>query len=127
MPFDTTTPATGALVYTGAGGLFTELCKGIGACNSLKYIGRKNLAQIKEDVQTILEPGRLDIWDGQAAAFDLFDANIMTLRKSIVKLITDRLLDEPTVVYQLGLDTADIDRVLARLREKMVADAKTVL
>jgi hypothetical protein len=126
-PFGSITdPPAYAITYTGAGGLFTEIGKAIGAVNCLKYVARNLLSQIETDVLAVIEPGRIYVYDGMTEACAALDLAILVKRRAILEFIKRRLQDRPTIVYQLGLDSDDINLILVRLREKMVADAKTV-
>lgn len=126
MPFDSDAVPAATITYDGAGGLFTEIGKMIGGCKSLEYICEHNFEQIKEDIETPIEPARLFIFDGLTAAFDLLTADVLKMRRSILDGVKKRLQDRPTVVNQLSLDTDDLNVILPRLREKMVVDGKTV-
>lgn len=114
------------MTYEGAGGVFTDIGKIVGAVFGVE-------GQIEDDVDPMMleiivafDDTTMTNIEGMKAAFDTYKAAANTFRKAISENTKKRLLD-PLVTTELGLPSnSDIDLLLEKFRAKMVADGETV-
>lgn len=115
-----------ALTYDGAGGIFTHLGKYIARIDSYATIAGTTLPADLSAILTSLGT----LWlpaEGLAASYEQYKSNVNTWRQTLGRYCDKRLLDQDTVVSQLGLPTGtSIQVVVTELIKRMLLDAETV-
>jgi hypothetical protein len=116
-----------ALLYDGAGGLFTDLGKIIGVVFGAEGYSEDALDPGLLEIITAFDDSTMTNIEGLKGTFDSLKQALLDFRKGVSLNCDKRMLDPVRVINQLGLSTTtNINEVLEALHRQMLLDGKTI-
>jgi hypothetical protein len=123
MPFDLDPP----FAWDGAGGVMTDVGKIVGLSNNVEQKVEGGLDAALAEIITSFDDASMVYIEGLSAAHEEYKKQTVAFRKSLLSVMEKRLTSPAIVVTTLGLPSyTNLSQILPRLREKMVADGKTI-
>jgi hypothetical protein len=119
-----------ALIYTGTTGLFTQLGKLVKQYEQFKEDANDASSGLDADRDEILDAFQADdkdvLIDGLVSEYERWKEEYVDRRQSLYEYVVARLLDQRTVLDELGLSQQSVEEVLSALIADMEDNSQSV-